>query len=350
MIANQDTPKAVLTNITRRIFACLEKIDKIKTIINNKRVQVMKQLSGIDASFLYMESPQTPMHVAVLTLYDPPEDLKTSFYEHFLEFFKGRVHLIPIFSKKLAKTVFEIDHPGWVDAGEIDFDYHIRSAKLPKPGTHEQIEEMVAELHSEPLNLKKPLWQFTVIEGLKSGQVALYSKVHHAAVDGGAGMVITQALYDLGPVPREVKPPEEKKEPPRKPTKPERAILGMHDMATNIVNQQLNVMEAIPKALGQMAQVGASAMSGKLGIPQLIAPKTPFNGTIEQKRSYCARSISLSDVKAIAKASESKVNDVVMTICSGALRNYLNKKRKLPDAPLTAFVSQYQPVKLVTPT
>lgn len=298
----------------------------------------MKQLSGIDASFLYMESPQTPMHVAVLTLYDPPEDLKTSFYEHFLKFFKGRVHLIPIFSKKLAKTVFEIDHPGWVDAGEIDFDYHIRSAKLPKPGTHEQVEEMVADLHSEPLNLKKPLWQFTVIEGLKSGQVALYSKVHHAAVDGGAGMVITQALYDLGPVPREVKPPEEKKEPPRKPTKPERAILGMHDMATNIVNQQLNVMEAIPKALGQMAQVGASAMSGKLGIPQLIAPKTPFNGTIEQKRSYCARSISLSDVKAIAKASDSKVNDVVMAICSGALRNYLNKKRKLPDAPLTAFI------------
>ena len=298
----------------------------------------MKQLSGIDASFLYMESPQTPMHVAGLTLYEPPEDLKTSFYEHFLEFFKGRVHLIPIFGKKLAKAVFELDHPGWVDAGKLDFDYHILAAQLPKPGTHEQLEEMVAELHSQPLDLKKPLWQFTVIEGLKSGQVALYSKVHHAAVDGGAGMVITQALYDLGPVPRSVEQPKEDSQPARKPTKAERAILGMHDMATNIVNQQLNMMEAIPKAMGQMANLGASAMSGNLGLPQLIAPKTPFNGTIQQKRSYCARSISLSDVKAIAKASDSKVNDIVLAICSGALRSYLNGKHKLPDAPLTAFV------------
>lgn len=298
----------------------------------------MKQLSGIDAAFLYMESPQTPMHVAGLTLYDPPEGLKTSFHQHFLEFFKGRVHLIPIFNKKLAKAVFELDHPGWVDARELDFDYHILAAQLPKPGTREQLEELVADLHSQPLDRKKPLWQFTVIEGLKSGQVALYSKVHHAAVDGGAGMVITQALYDLGPVPRKVEPPEDDKKPVRKPTTPERAILGMHDMAANLVNQQLNIMEAIPKAIGQMANVGASVASGKLGLPQLVAPKTPFNGTIQQKRSYCARSVSLADVKAISKATNSKVNDVVMAICSGALRSYLNKKHKLPDAPLTAFV------------
>lgn len=298
----------------------------------------MKQLSGIDASFLYMESPQTPMHVAGLTLYDPPEDLKTSFYEHFLKFFKGRVHLIPIFGKKLAKTVFELDHPGWVEARKLDFDYHIQGAKLPKPGNQEQLEAMVADLHSQPLDLKKPLWQFTVIEGLKSGQVALYSKVHHAAVDGGAGMVITQALYDLTPVPREVEPPNEDHQPSRKPSTAERAILGAHDLATNIVNQQLNMMEAIPKAMGQMANLGASALSGNLGLPQLIAPKTPFNGTIQQERSYCARSISLPDVKAIAKATDSKVNDIVLAICSGALRTYLNEKHKLPDAPLTAFV------------
>ncbi|MEM7214325.1 MAG: wax ester/triacylglycerol synthase family O-acyltransferase [Pseudomonadota bacterium] len=297
----------------------------------------MKQLSGIDASFLYMETPETPMHVAGFNIYELPEGFKGSFHKHFTEFFAGRVHLVSIFNVKLAKAVFELDHPGWVDAGPLDFDHHIKSAKLPALASFADLEAMVADLHSQPLDLKKPLWQFTVIEGLKNNQVAIYSKVHHALVDGGAGMEITQALFDLGPIPREVKPPEPKPKK-RVPTKTERAILGVHDMAANVVRQNLTFMEAIPQAMGQMAGLATSAATGKLGLPQLMAPKTPFNGSIGQKRSYCARTISLMDVKAIGKASGTKVNDVVMAICSGALRNYLNDKHQLPDASLTAFV------------
>ena len=186
----------------------------------------MKQLSGMDATFLYMETPETPMHVAGLTMYELPEGFKGTFHAHFKKFFAGRVHLIPIFGMKLAKSVMQIDHPGWVDAGDIDLDYHIQSATLPKPGSWKQVEEMVGALHSQLLDRKKPLWQFTVIEGLEDGRVGLYSKVHHAAVDGGAGMVITKALYDLTPEPREVEPPQPKVVE-RKPTTPERAILGM---------------------------------------------------------------------------------------------------------------------------
>ncbi|MEM9332059.1 MAG: wax ester/triacylglycerol synthase family O-acyltransferase [Pseudomonadota bacterium] len=297
----------------------------------------MKQLSGLDATFLYMETPETPMHVAGFNIYQLPEDFEGSFHKHFTEFFKSRVHLVSIFNVKLAKTVFELDHPGWVDADPLDFDHHIKSAKLPAPGTFQQLEEMVADLHSQPLDMKKPLWQFTVIEGLKNNQAAIYSKVHHALVDGSSGMEITQALFDLGPVPREVKPPLPK-EKKRIPTKAERAILGMHDLASNVVRQNLAMMEAVPQAMGQMAGLAATAASGKLGMPQLIAPKTPFNGTIGQSRSYCARTVSLMDVKAICKETGTKVNDVVMAICSGALRNYLNEKHKLPDASLTAFV------------
>ena len=115
----------------------------------------MKQLSGIDASFLYMETPETPMHVAAFNIYELPEGFKGSFHKHFTEFFKSRVHLVSIFNQKLAKSILELDHPGWVDAGPIDFDHHIKSAKVPAPGTFEQLEEMVAELHSVPLDLKK---------------------------------------------------------------------------------------------------------------------------------------------------------------------------------------------------
>ena len=298
----------------------------------------MKQLGGIDASFLYMESPETPMHVAGLTLYELPDGFKGSFHEHFKTFFAGRIHLVPIFQKKLARTVLDLDHPGWVDADEIDLDYHIRPARLPAPGTTRQLEELVADLHAVPLDRSKPLWQFTVIEGLQDGQAALYSKVHHAAIDGGAGMVITHALYDVTPKPRAVDPPEPRAQK-RKPSTPERAILGMHDMATNVVRQQLNIMEAVPKTLGQVADLLAPAAAGSgTALPQLIAPKTPFNGSIGRKRSYATRSLSLTEAKAVAKATGTKINDIVMAICSGALRIYLNRKHALPDAPLIAFV------------
>lgn len=297
----------------------------------------MKQLSGMDATFLYMETPETPMHVAGLTLYELPEGFKGAFHAHFKKFFAGRVHLIPIFGMKLAKSVMQIDHPGWVDAGEVDLDYHIQSAKLPKPGSWKQLEEMVGALHSQLLDRKKPLWQFTVIEGLEDGRVALYSKVHHAAVDGGAGMVITKALYDLTPEPREVEPPQPKVAE-RKPTTPERAILGMHDLATNLIRQQMRMVEGIPKAAGQLTDLIAPALKGGIGLPQILAPKTPFNGTISGERSYAARTVSFKDAKAICEATGVKINDVVMATCSGALRKYLNDKHILPDAALTAFV------------
>ncbi|MBD3664971.1 WS/DGAT/MGAT family O-acyltransferase [Sulfitobacter aestuariivivens] len=297
----------------------------------------MKQLSGLDATFLYMETEQTPMHVAGLTLYDLPKGFRGSFHKHFTEFFKGRVHLVPIFGMKLAKAAFEIDHPGWVEAGELDFDYHIQSAKLPKPGTRKQLEDKVAELHAERLDRKKPLWQFTIIEGIEGRQAALYSKVHHAAVDGGAGMAITQALYDVTETPRDVEPAKEKA-PSRKPGDLERAILSVNDIASNFLRQQMNLLESIPKVMSQMADMVAPVLMGKVGLPQLLAPRTPFNVTVGSKRSYAARSIPLKEVKRIAKTTGTKLNDVVMAITSGASRTYLTRKQALPDAALVAFV------------
>ncbi len=305
----------------------------------------MEQLSGLDATFLYFETAQTPMHVAGLTTYDLPKGFRGSFHKHFATFFAGRVHLVPIFSKRLAKTVLELDHPGWVDAGEPDLDYHIQSVKLDKPGSHEQLEAMVAKLHAEPLDRSKPLWQFTVIEGVgKSAdgnrQAALYSKVHHAAIDGGAGMAIAMALYDFTQEPRKVDVPERA---PRKaaPSIPERAVLGVHDLVANAVTQQLKLAEALPKVMGAMLEGAAKLANAdpkRALMPQLVAPKTPFNATMGRGRSYAARSVALDGAKAIGKASGAKLNDVVMAISAGALRAYLKEKDKLPSQPLVAFV------------
>lgn len=297
----------------------------------------MKQLTGIDASFLYMETENSPMHVAGLTLYEVPKGLKGSFYDHFRSFFESRVHLVQVFNKKLAKTVMQMDHPGWVDAGPLDFDYHLQSLVLPKPGSFAQLEEATAKLHAEVLDRKKPLWQFTIIEGLEDGSAALYSKVHHAAVDGGAGVEITKALYDVTAQPREVKPPEEKA-PERKPTMPERVVLNLHDLAANAMRQQLAFMEAVPKVMSQMSNLAVPLLNGALGLPQLVAPKTPFNVSVEAKRSYAARTVSTDEMRAVAKATGTKINDVVMAVSGGALRTYLLEKHDLPDASLVAFV------------
>ncbi|MDA8870409.1 wax ester/triacylglycerol synthase family O-acyltransferase [Rhizobiaceae bacterium] len=305
-----------------------------------------RQLGGLDAVFLYFETDQTPMHVAGLTLYEVAEPEK-SFHETFSSFFQGRVHLIPIFQKKLARTVFQLDHPGWVDAGTLDFDYHIKGARLPSPGSRAQLEDWVAAEHAKPLDRTKPLWQFTVIEGLEPGpdgktQAALYSKVHHAAIDGGAGMVITQALYDLGPVPRDVGAPlPEPKSTARIPTLAERAVLGLHDLTANLVRQQMNALETVPKIMGAALDAVESYVDPdkKVAMPTFgLAPKTPFNATMGRGRSYATRTLPLSGAKAIGKASGAKLNDVVMAICSGMLRRYLSEVDRIPSRPLVAFV------------
>ncbi|MEM7441128.1 MAG: wax ester/triacylglycerol synthase family O-acyltransferase [Pseudomonadota bacterium] len=297
----------------------------------------MKQLSGLDATFLYMETEETPMHVAGLTVVELPKGFRGSYHKQFQDFFKTRIHLVPIFGMKLAKSAFQLDHPGWVDAGEVDIDYHIPSIKLPKPGTQEQLEALVAELHAERLDRSKPLWQFTVIEGIEGRRAALYSKMHHAAVDGAAGMAIGMALFDLSPEPRKVEAPKPK-EVERKPTAPERTLLTFHDIVTNLARQQLLAIESVPKALSQMADLITPVLTGKVSIPQMLAPRTPFNVTVTAERTFAARSLSLSDAKAITKATGCKLNDVVMAVTAGAVRKYLSARQQLPDSALMAFV------------
>jgi len=311
-----------------------------------------QQLSGIDASFLYLETPETPMHVAGLTYFQLPEGFEGSFYRHFRRFFESRLHTIPIFSKRLAPSLYDLDHPGWVDADDLDLDYHLRETALPAPGTEAQLEEVIGRLHANTLDRSRPLWQFYVITGLENGQGVLYSKVHHAAVDGGAGMAINKALYDVTAVPREVSPAPTKRAAPKPaPSSPTAVdpVKGIADIMGNMMRQQLKMWEAAPAIMnamtdaflakpGEMPKALGTLQSLATQLPTLDAPKTPFNATITRERSYAARTISLDDAKAIAKAGGAKLNDVVMAVCSGALRRYLQEKGQLPDKPLIAGV------------
>lgn len=297
----------------------------------------MEQLSGLDATFLYAETPEQPMHVGGLMFFDIPKEWDGKFYDRFVEFFKSRVHLIPIFSKKLARAAFNMDHPGWIDVPDLDWDYHIKNLKIAKPGTRAQVEDAVAHFHAKLLPRNKPLWQLHVFEDLENGKAALYSKVHHACIDGQAGMAINAALYDLTPEPRKVPPPKPKKATPEKPPLEEKAASGAVDLMANLARQQLDALEMIPKAVERIS--GLVMSGGKdFGLPKMLAPRTPFNVSLSQKRSYAARSISLTTLKQIKKISGATVNDIVMAVSSGAMRKYLDDRGKLPKQTMTAFV------------
>jgi WS/DGAT/MGAT family acyltransferase len=312
----------------------------LRNNIDQRCEAMMKPLGGIDASFLYMETPQTPMHVAGLSTVELPRGFKGSFYDAYKRHIAGRLHLFPVLKKKIVPVPWDIDHPIWVDDDELDIDYHIRHLGLPEPGTIEQLEELVGRLHSNFLDRSRPLWEFYVIDGLADGHHAIYTKIHHAAVDGGAGMALTNMMYDVSPAGRQVEPPPRSGTGPKGPPDP-LEMLG--SAFKNMLSQQVGALQRIPDILKAIASVAAPVVRNVVRLPaqglaNLVAPKTMLNASITSQRAFTARSLSLADAKAVAKQTGTKLNDVVMTICAGALRRYLLEKHGLPKEPLVAFV------------
>ena len=218
----------------------------------------MKPLGGIDASFLYMETPQTPMHVAGLSIVELPRGFKGNFYEVYKRHIAERLHLFPVLKKKIVPVPWDIDHPIWVDDDELDIDYHVRHLGLPEPGTIEQLEELVGRLHSNFLDRSRPLWEFYVIDGLADGHHAIYTKIHHAAVDGGAGMALTNMMYDTSPAGRQIEPAPAQSEQPEGQPDP-LALLG--SAYKNMLSQQVSALQKIPDVLKAIASVVAPVAS-----------------------------------------------------------------------------------------
>jgi diacylglycerol O-acyltransferase len=297
---------------------------------------MLQQLGGTDASFLYMETAETPMHVGSLYLYELPPGYTGDFYEDFKAQIAHRMHLFPILTRKLAQLPFDLDAPLWVEDDAIDLDYHIRRHTVPKPGRFDQIEELVGRLHSNFLDRSRPLWEIYIIDGLGDGRVAEYAKFHHAGFDGVAAMAFIQSLYDTTPVPREVPPPRPHgKKEELDPIK----LMGL--VYSNALRQYVRAIQAIPdflKAWAKLSVIDPDTL--RLEPPELphLAPRTPLNVAITSQRSYAARTVSLKDIKQIAKSNGATVNDAVMAMCSGALRRYLSEKHDLPSESLTAFV------------
>ncbi|MGZ5195561.1 MAG: wax ester/triacylglycerol synthase family O-acyltransferase, partial [Ramlibacter sp.] len=310
----------------------------------------MKSLSGLDATFLYLETPETPMHVGSLNLYELPPGFKGSFHKAVRQHIGKRMHLAPIFSRRLAFMPFDLGHPIWVEAEEVDLDFHVR--KVPgKRLTVRQAEAMAAKLHGQLIDREHPLWEFYVFDdikapaamGIQGKLVGFYSKIHHAALDGKGGTVLANAVLDLSATPRDVAPADGSRKGRTAADLKIGEMIGA--VFSNSLAQYAKLARSLPSAATSLGGTVArqSFSGGDKGLtsirpksPISLAPKTIFNVGITRERVFATATIPFAESKAMAKAVGGSFNDIILWICSTALRNYLTRHATLPKKPLVA--------------
>jgi diacylglycerol O-acyltransferase / wax synthase len=304
----------------------------------------MKPLSGLDGAFLHLETPETPMHVASLSLLDLPAGYRGDFLADIRKMVARRLHLAPVFERKLAPMPLQFANPAWIHDDAVDLQYHVQRVTLPPPGTPAQFEDCAARLHSQLLDRSRPLWQLTIIDGLQSGQVGYYFKVHHAVLDGQAGVMLAQVLFDVTPKPRVVPRRRAGTEPAEHPGMGELAAAALkHDAGQYI--KLLRHLPDVVKTLAGMFSASSAPTPGKLGENFGFGPHTPLNVPIVGERGFAAISLPIDTLKQLAAANDAKLNDIVLALCSGALRRYLAKHGGLPKKPLIAAM----PISLRAP-
>jgi WS/DGAT/MGAT family acyltransferase len=318
-----------------------------------------KKLSSLDASFLYLETPEMPMHVGSMAIFRLPDDYKGDFFEDFKAMIVSRLHVAPILKARLEKA-------------PLDIDRHIFRASLPAPRDRATLERIVGWMHAKLLNRARPLWEFYVFEGMKDNEVGLYSKMHHAAIDGGAGAALTNMIYDISPVPRKVDPPAGGSKPVQEPRDIAATLLdsyqqlfiqpldasaaaknlqlprtGRSDIGSILFDNAMYQIESAVRFAGNIPTMvkSVSDVLGKISDPKsreslasMVSPPTMLNKSISSERSFAGVSISLSRAKALAKQAGGKLNDVVLALASGVVRRYLRQYGTLPAKSLTAAV------------
>ena len=301
----------------------------------------MEQLQGMDASFVAMETPSSPMHIGSILIYDP-STAPGGFvrFKDILRFYKDRMRFSKTMRQKLVKVPFNIDYPYWIEDPDFDLEYHVRHVALPKPGDWRQLCIQAARIFARPLDLNRPPWEFTVVEGLDNvdgipeGSYAYITKVHHAAIDGMSGIDLMEATHTVTP----------STAPPNQPDewKPEKVPGPAELLGKSYVNAIINPLKQAQVAAQAIPGI-ASAVKGLISrefklSTDMVAPRTRFNRSISPHRVIEGRTFPLADMKSIrALLPEAKVNDVALAIVGGALNKYLSAKGDLPKSTLTAM-------------
>ncbi len=302
----------------------------------------MRQLTGLDASFLYTESQRTPMHVGGIYIYDPSTAPGGKVrFKDILAFIEARLHRANRFREKVIRLPFDFDHPYWLNDPEFDIEYHVRHMALPQPGDWRQLCILASRLHARPLDVSRPLWEFNVVEGLDNvpgippGSYALITKVHHAAIDGVSGMEMTAAINSISPE-DEVEEPERPWLPDRVPTVPELFARAYVNNLRQPFRYMSSMSRFVPSA-GRLLE-GFTSGSLRLPVPAGGVPRTRFNGTVSAHRVIEGRVFDLGTIREMkSRRAGATVNDVILAVVGGGMRKYLRDKNELPGESLVAM-------------
>jgi diacylglycerol O-acyltransferase / wax synthase len=317
----------------------------------------MRQLTSLDAQFLALESSHQTGHVAGLTILDPSTTESGDLvYEDIRALMEQRLPLLPPLRWRLVEVPFGLDYPYWLDDPDFDLDFHVRELALPPGGAEEKLAEQVSRIVARPLDRSRPLWELYLIHGLEHGHKAMLTKIHHSLIDGLSGAEIMGVLFDLAPEGRELDEPDQN-HAEREPTELEMLTRGLIGVPRYPVRLLRSLPRALPnldespvfagipgtslvaRAADRVAQVfTGGGESGVLAHTQMRAPKTCFNGRISQHRRVAFGQISLDEVKTVKDEYGCTVNDVVVSICAGAVRSWLLEHDDLPDDPLVAQI------------
>ena len=299
----------------------------------------MRQLSAQDASFLYLESQGAHLHLTALYIYDQatsPGGIVR--HKDILKYVESRLHTSPIFRQKLVSLPLNVDYPYWVDDDKFDLEFHIRHIALPEPRDWRQLCILVARIHSRPLDLSRPPWQMHLVDGLDNikgipkGAFAIIAKYHHAAIDGVTGSEIVSGLHSMTP--------EHDPNPEPEPWEPEPQPSWMGLMARAVVNNIREPFQLAKATAATLPAISQSLLKGELPDINLAdtVPDTRFNRPVSPQRVVEGVTFKLKQLGDIRKAVPgATVNDVVLAICGGALRRYLEDKEELPDDSLIAM-------------
>jgi WS/DGAT/MGAT family acyltransferase len=308
----------------------------------------VQQLSGLDGWFLAMETSSVYGHVGSVCVVDAKvaEGIDSWLtLEHLTRFVESRLPLVPLFRRRLVMVPLGLDHPYWIDDPDFDIEFHVRELALPAPGSDRQLSEQVARLHARPLDRSRPLWELYLITGLLGGRAAIYSKIHHSAIDGVSGGDLLTAVLDISAEGRPVPDVEvfEGERPPDPTWLLSRSAFALARQPMHAVRVVADLARSIPGLATAIGPSLAQRLPGRdnedlLSTTGLHAPGTPFNAPLSAHRRWAFTDLPLAEVKSLRAGSELTVNDVVMALCAGALRRWLELHQALPTAPLVAAV------------
>lgn len=295
----------------------------------------MSYMPPTDSMFLLAETREHPMHVGGLQLFEPPEDAGPDWVRDLIETFRSQDHVSPTFRRRPAEPVGLLGNTWWATDEKVDFDYHVRHSAVPQPGRIRELLQLTSRWHGSLLDRHRPLWETHVVEGLQDGRIAIYSKIHHAMVDGVSALRLMQRSLSEDPDRRDCVPPYALPSRPRPADDaggfdPFSLLKGGVKGGLSVAGEAAGMVPASMRIVSQIIR------DGDITLPR--APKTIINGPVGGARRFAAQSWEIERIKRVAKSSATTLNDVVLAMVSGALREYLLEQHALPDEPMTAMV------------